>query len=269
MIKRWLPMALIACAMALAFIFDLHRELSLSSLVRQRALLAGQIEANLVLSILVFALVYIVVVALSLPGGAFLTIFGGFLFGWQTGGTVTIFAATIGALCLFLAARTSLGATLAARAGPFVSRLSEGFQDNALSYLLFLRLAPIFPFWLVNIAPALLGVSVRVYLLATFFGIMPATYAFSYIGSGLGAVIAEQEVRNPGCALAGTCRFDLTTLVSPDFLAIFLALGLIALLPPVIRFFRKRRAADAADAPGAHNQKQGQPQDAAPPQDRA
>ena len=119
------------------------------------------------------------VVALSLPGGAVLTLAGGFLFGWFIGGVASIIGATIGATIVFLIARSTIGDALAARAGPFLSRFRQGFQQDAFSYLLFLRLVPIFPFWLVNLAPGLLGVGFGTYVATTLLGIVPGTFAYS------------------------------------------------------------------------------------------
>jgi uncharacterized membrane protein YdjX (TVP38/TMEM64 family) len=112
-----------------------------------------------------------------LPGAAVLTLAGRFLFGWFWGGLASMIAATIGAVLVFLIARTALGEPLAARAGPWLAKLRQGFQEGAFNYLLFLRLVPIFPFWLVNLAPALLGVSFWTYTLATIIGIIPGSFA--------------------------------------------------------------------------------------------
>ncbi len=142
---------------------------------------------------LAFVALYAAVVALSLPGGAVLTMAGGFLFGWLLGGLASIVGATIGASIVFLIARSALGEFLAARAGPWLSRFRQGFQDDAFSYLLFLRLVPIFPFWLVNLAPALLGVGFVTYVATTFLGIIPGTFAYS-----LGRQRPRQ--RHPGAA---------------------------------------------------------------------
>ncbi|SOC17787.1 Uncharacterized membrane protein YdjX, TVP38/TMEM64 family, SNARE-associated domain [Stappia indica] len=239
-LRRFLPLAVILAAMALGYALGLHEHLSLSELIRRRTELAGIVSQNLWLAIAGFAAVYVAAVALSFPGASLLTVLGGFLFGWALGGTVVAFAATIGAGLIFLAARMSLGETLAARAGPFLSRLAEGFREDAFHYLLFLRLAPVFPFWLVNVAPAVFGMRLRPYLVATFLGILPGTYAYAFIGAGLDSVIAAQEAASPGCAAAGTCRIELSALVTPQLLLAFAALGLAALIPVALRKWRGR-----------------------------
>ncbi|MEZ5839735.1 MAG: TVP38/TMEM64 family protein [Hyphomicrobiales bacterium] len=197
---RALPLVVILAAMVLAFAMGWHRYLSLASLIEYREALATFVADNRFLALAVYFAVYVATVALSLPGASILTIAGAVLFGWVVGALLTVFAATIGATLLFLAARSSLGAVLAARAGPFLSRLGAGFREDAFGYLLFLRLVPAFPFWLVNLAPALLEVPLRTFFLATFIGIIPGTAAYSFLGAGLDSVVAAQRAANPECA---------------------------------------------------------------------
>jgi uncharacterized membrane protein YdjX (TVP38/TMEM64 family) len=166
---------------------------------------------------------------------------GGFLFGWVMGGSLTAVAATAGAAVIFLAARTSIGSALRERAGPLVNRMARGFREDAFNYLLFLRLAPVFPFWLVNIAPALFDMRLRPYVVATFVGILPGTYAYAFIGSGLDSVVAAQEAADPGCAAAGTCTVEVSALVTRELVLSFVALAVAALIPVLVRKLRNRR----------------------------
>ncbi len=239
-VRKWLPLAVLAILMAVAFANGLHDQLSLSNLIRRRQELAGFVDGNIVLAILVYMAAYTAAVALSFPGASLLTIAGGFLFGWVLGGTATVVSATLGACAVFLVARSSLGEVLTRRAGPFLSRLAEGFRREAFNYLLFLRLTPVFPFWLVNIAPAVFQMPLASYLLATFVGILPGTFAFAFIGSGLGSVIEAQEAANPGCAAAGTCQIEVSALVTPQLLAAFFALGIASLIPVILKKVRSR-----------------------------
>lgn len=243
-LKRWLPIGLLGVLMLVGYSFGLHKELSLSMLIKERQNLLAFVDAYSVLAFSAYALLYAVTVALSFPGASFLTIAGGFLFGWFIAGLVTIFAATAGATVVFLAARSSFGNALKARAGPFITRMSDGFRENAMSYLLFLRLTPVFPFWLVNIAPAIFRVPLSTYFLSTLVGIIPGTFAFAFIGSGLDSVIAAQEAANPGCAAAGTCRVDVGAFVTPELLFALFALGIVSLIPVVLKRLRKSRTAE-------------------------
>lgn len=228
-----------------------HRYFSFEQLAANREMITTTVKDHFTLSLLCYAIAYAVVVALSLPVGLFFTILGGFLFGPLVGGTATVLGATAGALLIFFIARTSLGETLAQKAGPWLEKLRGGFKDHALNYLLFLRLVPLFPFWLVNIAPALLGVKTSTYLLGTVLGILPATYAFSYVGAGLGSVIDAQGRAYDLCInrnniqgirpLDTGCSVSLNPgdLVTPELLVSFAALGFVALIPVAFKKFRK------------------------------
>lgn len=240
--KRWVPVGLLAVIMAIGFAEGWYEQLSLSTLIRERQNLTAFVDAYFPLALAAYIVIYIAVVALSFPGASFLTVAGGFLFGWLLAGLATVLAATLGATVVFLAARSSFGAAMKARAGPFLSRLSSGFRENAMSYLLFLRLTPVFPFWLVNIAPAIFHVSVGTYVFSTFVGIIPGTFAFAFIGSCLDGVIAAQEAADPGCADAGSCKVDIGAFVTPELLAALFVLGFVSLIPVVLKKLRKKRA---------------------------
>lgn len=242
-LKKWGPLVAIGGLMAFGFSQGWHQYLSLDSLVKNRELLAGYVADHYVLMLGGYMLAYIAAVALSFPGASFLTIAGGLLFGWAVGGVATVLAATIGASIIFLAARSAFGASLRARAGGFVDRFSEGFRDNAFNYLLFLRLVPLFPFWLINVIPALFNVRLGSYFLATFIGIMPGTFAYTFIGAGLDSVIAAQRAANPACATDPNCSVTLDTsaLITPELIAAFVALGVVSLIPPVLKALKNRR----------------------------
>jgi uncharacterized membrane protein YdjX (TVP38/TMEM64 family) len=246
-LKRLWPLLVLIGAMVVVFAMGWHRYLSLTALGENREALRGYIDAHKLLSLAAFVALYAAAVALSLPGGAVLTIAGGFLFGWLLGGVASMIGATIGATILFLIARSTLGELLAARAGPLLTRFRQGFQQDAFSYLLFLRLVPIFPFWLVNLAPGLLGVPFTTYFVTTILGIIPATFAFALAGSGLDSVIEAQQSLYQSC-LAKTgaggqesCSYalDPETLLTPELIAGFVALGLVALIPVAVRWFRR------------------------------
>jgi len=240
--KRWAPLIVLVALMALGFAMGWHKYLSISEFIRQRAQLQDFVSGNLAAALAAYMLIYVAVTALSLPGAVIMTLAGGFLFGAATGAAVTVVAATIGATLIFCAARTALAGTLRRKAGPMLDKLSAGFRENALSYLLFLRLVPAFPFWLVNIAPALFDVRLGTYVIGTFFGIIPGTIAFAFVGAGLDSVIEAQEAANPGCGKAGTCAIDPMALVTPELLIGFAALGVVAILPVIIKKFKRPAA---------------------------
>jgi len=237
----WFAVAAILALMVAAWLFGWFEQLTLSNLIQRRGELAAFVADDAVLALAFYCALYIVLVALSFPGASLLTIAGGFLFGVVPAAIATAIAATAGSVIVFLAARSSFGSALRARAGPFVTRLAEGFREDAWSYLLFLRLVPVFPFWLVNLAPALFQVPLGTYAGATFLGILPGTIAYAFLGDGLDSLIAAQERAHPGCVDAGTCSIDLAALVTPTFVGALVALGLVALLPPLVRRWRKSR----------------------------
>jgi uncharacterized membrane protein YdjX (TVP38/TMEM64 family) len=227
---RLLPLAALAFALAAVFAFDVDRYLTFDALREHRAALMGFVAANGALASVAYVLIYAAAVALSLPGGAVLTIAGGFLFGTVFGGALVVLAATAGATLLFLIAKTALGDPLRARAGPFLERMAAGFQENALSYLLVLRLVPLFPFFIVNLVPAFLGVSLRTYVLATFVGIIPGTLVYASVGAGLGSVFDRSEAFSPSSVL------------TPQIAAALVGLAVLAVVPVIHRKLRTRRA---------------------------
>jgi uncharacterized membrane protein YdjX (TVP38/TMEM64 family) len=246
--KRLWPLLLLLAAMALVFAMGWHRYLTLQELVERREALRASISGHTLLAILAFMAIYAATVALSLPGAAVLTLAGGFLFGWFWGALASVAAATTGAIVIFLIARSALGEPLAARAGPWLAKLRAGFKEDAFNYLLFLRLVPIFPFWLVNLAPALLGVGLPTYALATLIGIIPGSFAYSIAGKGLDSLIVAQQAAHQSClAKMGSdaeelCPFVLEprALLTPGLIAGFVALGLVALIPIAVKRFRRK-----------------------------
>lgn len=245
---RWLPVVIIAALMALVFAMGWHKYLSFKTIGTNYEAMKAFIAENAVLAVALYMLIYAAVVALSVPAGLVMTLAGGLLFGWQIGIPATVIAATAGATLLFLAARSSFGETLAAKAGPSLAALRDGFNENALSYLLFLRLVPAFPFAIVNLAPALLGVPLKTYVLGTFLGIIPGTIAFTLAGAGLGSVVEAQNKSYQECvarAAGGAdaeCPYTLDTgaLVTTELLAAFAVLGIVALIPVALKRWKGR-----------------------------
>ena len=246
-IRRWLPLIVLAGLMGLVFATGLHKQLTLENIAANRDSLQATISQHKVLSLLAYVAIYAAAVAMSLPGALFLTLTGGLLFGWLTGGLAAVTGATIGATIIFLIARTAFGETLAKKAGPALVKLQDGFKENALSYLLFLRLVPAFPFFLVNLAPALLGVPLSTYLIGTFFGIIPGTMAFASAGAGLDGVIASAKSEFEACVAAkgaGACELaiNLSNLINRETKIAFILLGVVALIPVAYKKWSNRHA---------------------------
>lgn len=232
--------------MVAVFATGAHRHVSLETLVRHRMTIDAFISAHIVGAVAIFVSVYIVAVALSIPGASLLSISGGILFGTFLGAAATVVGATTGATIIFLVAKSAVGESLIRRAGPLAVKLAEGFRQEAFSYLLFLRLVPAFPFFIINLVAAVAGIRLSTFVTATFIGIIPATLAFSFLGAGFDSILTAQEQPYRECLAAGRtdCRvaLDLTTIVTPQLLAALATLGVIALLPVVVKRLRARGA---------------------------
>jgi len=228
---RFLPIAVLVLGLAVFLALDLQNYIAFDTLRENRNWLMEQVERHGLLTAVVFVLGYAAMVAFSVPGGAVLTISAGFLFGTALAAALVVVGATLGAVAVFLAARTAFGTYLRARAAPGLERMRAGFQENAFNYLLVLRLIPLFPFWLVNLVPAFLGVPLRTYVLATFFGIIPGTVIYASLGNGLGAILDRGEQPN------------LSEIFEPGLLLPLVALAVFALLPVVYKWIKARRGA--------------------------
>lgn len=227
--RRWLPLAALMALGVGVYATGLHRELSLAGLQHRRETLQCLVAAHPILAPLAFVAVYALATLLSLPGAVFLTLSGGFLFGTWLGGLWSVLGATAGAVAIFLIARTTLGAALRSRAGPWLHRLEAGFRRDAFSYLLVLRLVPLVPFWLVNLVPAFLDVSPATFAQATFIGIIPGAFVYAGVGSGLGAVLDRGEQPN------------LKMILEPQFVLPLLGLAALVLIPVLYRRLRQQR----------------------------
>jgi uncharacterized membrane protein YdjX (TVP38/TMEM64 family) len=229
-LRRLWPLAVLIIAIVLCFAFGGPEYLSFDALRENRAWLVQAVADRPVLSAVCFVALYVLAVALSIPWATFLTVFGGFLFGQVTGAVLTVVGATLGATAVFLIAKTTLGDALRARAGPWLKRMEQGFAEGALSYMLVLRLVPVFPFFVVNLVPAFIGVPLWTYVLATFLGIIPGSFVFASVGAGLGKVFDAGGSFSPGDAL------------TPEIWTGLAGLALLSLLPVIYRRVTRARA---------------------------
>jgi uncharacterized membrane protein YdjX (TVP38/TMEM64 family) len=242
--RRLLPLAAIIVLMGVGYFAIANGTISLESLVHYRSAIDAFVTDHRGLAVLAYIGLYIVGAALSLPGAAFLTVVGGFLFGIAVGATAAVIGATVGAMLIFLVARTALGEPLLRRAGPRANRLAEGFRNDAFNYLLFLRLVPAFPFFLVNLVAAFAGVRLAPFIAATVLGIIPGAVVYALAGTGLDSVMAAQENSYRQCVAAqGTdCHmvFDSMEVLTPQLIAAFIGIALLALMPVAVKFWRTR-----------------------------
>ncbi len=225
---RGAKLALVAVFVAVIvafFAFDGQHYLTLETVKANRDALLAFADAHFALALAIAFFAYALAVAFSLPGGLVLSLTVGFIFGRWMGTVLVVLAATLGAALVFLAARYLFADAARRRMGALGERISAGFAQNAFNYLLFLRLVPLFPFFLVNIAPAFTPISLRTYVLGTFVGIIPGTFIFVNLGQTLGRIDS------------------LSGLVSTETIGAFVLLGLFALLPVFVRKYRSARAA--------------------------
>ena len=244
-LRRAWPAVLLVGTLAVFLILRLDRYVSIQAIMDHRSVLTKFVAQHLALAVLGFFASYVVLVTLSFPGASLMTVAGGFLFGITLGSVLAVVAATVGATLVFLVARSSVGRSLARRAGPFLSRFEQGIRDHAFYVLLTLRLAPVFPFWLVNLAPALVGVRLRDQVLSTAIGIIPGTVAFSAIGAGLDSVVAAQEAATRACLARGGAQecgatLDMQSLATPQLVFALCALSLVAAIPLAVKAIRAR-----------------------------
>jgi len=241
-IRKVGPLAIVAIIAVTAIGLGWHPALSLETVMRHRTAIDGFIAAHWVVALSAYCLLYLSAVAFSIPGATVLTICGGLLFGTLVGGALAVVSATSGAAIAFLIARSAFGEFLTRHAGVLAAKLTREFRHNAFAYLLFLRVAPIFPFWLVNVVPALCGIGLATFVAATAIGILPATFTFAFFGAGLDTAIEAQEAAFRACLAAGedSCKlhFDLTTAATPQLVIAFVALSIVALVPIAIKRLR-------------------------------
>lgn len=218
---RLAAIAVLILGLVAYFGFGLHHLVSLETLHAHHETMKSWVDGYGVGAGLAFAAIYAVAVAFSVPGAVILTVIGGFLFGPYVATLCVVIGATVGATMLFLLARYALADFLRAKFGRALSRMAAGFNENPMCYMLILRLVPLFPFWLVNLVPALLGVRLGTYVVSTLFGIIPGTFVYALLGDGAGAILEAGHSLN------------LRIILEFRFLAPILGLIVLAAIPIV------------------------------------
>lgn len=216
--RLWLVALALTIAIATGILaFGGDGYLSLASIKLHRDALARFAEAHFLIALVLAFLVFAAVVALSLPGGLVMSLACGFVFGRVLGTVLGVLAATAGATLLFLGARYLFADAARRRVGQLGAKLDAGFTANAFSYVLFLRITPVLPFFLVNLTLAFTSIPLRTYVIATFIGVIPGIFVYANLGQALGSIES------------------LSGLISPGVLIALGLLGTFALLPLVAR----------------------------------
>ena len=227
-LKRFIPLIIIIGIIFVAISFNIMHYLNFASLQQYHTQLAGYLQNNYLLSIVIFCISYIVLVTASIPGASILSLLAGFLFGNVIGTSLVVTSATIGATLLVIAVQLAFGESVAAKIGSKVQFMETNFKQNAFYYLLSLRFLPIMPFWLINLAAGIFNVRLRDFILATFLGIIPGTFVYVNIGSSLTSIFAQNS-----------SEFKLRTLISPQILLALTLLGLISFIPVIVKSLKK------------------------------
>jgi uncharacterized membrane protein YdjX (TVP38/TMEM64 family) len=226
--RRILPLIILVVLAVAGFV--LLRGVGWDSLARHQGLLKEWVSAHPLDSAALYLVAYVATVALSLPQAALLTVSGGFLFGVVEGVALTVVGATIGATILLVVIRSAFARTLDRNRHRIPQQVQTRLAHDGFSYLLAIRLVPLFPFWIVNLAAVVVGIRLTVFVPATLLGIVPVTFVLSSIGSGVGTILAEGH------------KPDLSVLFAPHILLPLLGLAVLSLLPALLR---RRRGASA------------------------
>ncbi len=231
--RKLIPLIVIAIVALIGF-FTLRDYLSFQALADNREALLARRDDNYLFAVVAFMVIYIVIVAFSLPGAAVASLTGGFLFAVFPGTFLNVTSATIGAVLIFAAARYGLGDYLGRKldnASGVVGKINKGLDENEVSFLLLMRLVPAFPFFVANLVPALVGTAITRFAWTTFVGIIPGALVYTWVGAGLGEVFARGETPNLGIIFEW------------QILGPILALCALAALPIVLKAFGKKELA--------------------------
>jgi len=226
-IKRYSPIIILVIGLILFFSFGGQKYLSLSMVKEHYNSLLVWTHNHFWLSSLIFIITYMIVVAFSIPGATIMTLLGGFLFGLLPGVVWVILGATIGSYLVFLAVKTALGETLKTKASGSIEKLRNGFEHNAFNYLLTLRLIPIFPFFVINIACGALSIRSATFFWATLIGIIPSSLIYTWVGTGLGFALQQGKELNMGI------------IFEAQFILPIVGLGILSLVPVIYKKFKR------------------------------
>lgn len=226
---RLVPILIILICLLLALHFNVYHYLNFESLKQHHLALEALTHKHFFWFSLLFIVIYTTCVAISLPGAALFTMAGGFLFGIGVGLIYAVISATTGSVIVFLAIRFAFAEIIAKKTYKWTENMKNNFEKNAFHYLIFIRLVPIIPLWLSNIVPALLNMRFSTYLAGTFIGIIPGTFIYILLGNSLNNLFEKDQTPN------------FSIILEPQFFIPLLLLGLLALLPVVIKQFKKEK----------------------------
>lgn len=192
----------IAVFIILFKVFDLQQYLSLDYIKARQESFTALYHARPLPVIAAYMLIYIVVTALSLPGAAVMTLAGGALFGLVTGTIAVSFASTIGATLACIASRYLLRDWVQKKFGDKLGKINQGMENEGGLYLFSLRLVPIFPFFVINLAMGLTPIKMPTYYWVSQLGMLPATIVYVNAGTQLAKIDSPAGILSPGLILS-------------------------------------------------------------------
>jgi uncharacterized membrane protein YdjX (TVP38/TMEM64 family) len=228
-LKRFIPLFILVIFMCLIYFSGIYHYISFDTLKTYHKTLKEFVEHHFVLVSFLYILTYICATAISFPGAIILTFFGGYLFPEPLSAIYVVFSATCGASIVFFVSKTAIGNSLRDKAIPFLRKMEKGFKENGISYLLFLRFVPIFPFWILNIASAFFDISLKTFIWTTALGITPGAIVFTLSGAGLSKVFEDGS------------SFSIQTVLNTQIKIALCLLGLLALTPVLVKKIIKQK----------------------------
>jgi uncharacterized membrane protein YdjX (TVP38/TMEM64 family) len=221
--KQWMPLAVLLALMVVAYFLGLREFLSLHALRTYHDTVKHWTDAHVVLGPLAFLAVDIVATILCLPTSFFMALLSGFLFPQPFCTIYIILGETVGSAILYMAAFRAIGDFFDKKADPTLKKMAAGFNRNAASYMLFLRITPLLPMWLINLAPAAFRVPIHTFIWTTCIGVIPWAFAHTEAGRGIEKILTNGEA------------FSISGLLNLQIKIALLALGLLALIPILLK----------------------------------
>ena len=197
MIKKAILVLVLLGAIVAYFVFDLGQILSLENFKASQADIVAAKDANPVLYISGFFLLYVAVTGLSIPGAAIMTLIAGALFGVLIGTIIVSFASTMGATLAFLSARFVLRDWVQGKFGERLRAIDEGLEKDGAFYLFTLRLIPVFPFFVINLLMGLTRIKTRTFFWVSQLGMLPATIVFVNAGTQISRIESTAGLLSP------------------------------------------------------------------------
>jgi uncharacterized membrane protein YdjX (TVP38/TMEM64 family) len=226
--KRYLPFLIIIIIAGLVWLSGIYEYISIESLKRNQVFLNEYVEKNYIFSIGIFVSIYITMTALSIPVASFLTLTAGFLYGIYVGLAVVMLSASVGSTIFLFSAKIATKKLVPDIKVKWLNRMRRGFNENSFSYMLSLRLLPVFPFWMVNVGAAIFQIPLRHFFFATLIGIIPGSFIIITIGANIGEILETES-------------FNLYDYVTIEKILLLTLMGVAVLAPKIGQLLWKRK----------------------------